>query len=361
MEPTRLLLCLLATLLVCGCDRGGGGDGRQKVLNVYIWSEYLPQSVVDRFSRQTGIRVNVDTYDSNEALLAKLQSGAADYDLVVPSDYMVRTLIAQKLVQEIDRSKVKGWENLDADLMNKEFDPGNRYSVPYFWGTTGFGYNKPKLEALARETGRPLDLTSWDVLFDDRLEQRVLMLDDMRECFAVALKRMGKSINETDPQTLAAAAEMLRAQKKLVRTYDSGDFANVLGAGDVLVAHGYNGQLAKLAAEQPDRFAFVLPKEGGTFWMDNVCIPASAGNPDGAHAFLSFILEPEVGAEIVNAVSYASANAAARKHVKPEVLNDPAVYPPKAALARCEFMRELGPETTDLLDRHWTEIKGSSE
>lgn len=316
-------------------------------LNVYIWSEYLPQEVVDRFAKEKGIKTTVDTYDSNEALLEKLQSGVADYDVVVPSDYMVRILVAEKLVQPLQKDKLPNLKNLDARFLDREFDKGNAHSLPYFWGTTGLGYNKEKVKA-------PLE--SWAVVFDPAHKGRILMLDDMRECFGVALKLMGKGLNEKDPEVLKQAAAKLKEQKPLVKAYNSGDFANILASGDVDLAHGYNGQLAAVVAENAEKFGFALPKEGGTIWMDNVAISAKSRHVEEAHAFLDFIMDAEVNASIVNAVRYASPNAAARAHIDPKILGDVIVYPPDDVVARCEFMEDIG-ETTTLLDQYWTEIK----
>jgi spermidine/putrescine-binding protein len=338
------LFAVTLMFLSVGC---GKRESSQNTLNIYIWSEYLPQSVLDKFTVRTGIRTQVDTYDSNEALLEKLQSGVADYDLVVPSDYMVKILVAQKLIQPLDQAKLTNFKNLDAKLLDKTFDPGNRHSLPYFWGTTGLGYNKQVITNAVE---------GWQVVFDERYAGKILMLDDMRECFAVALKRDGRSLNETDPGALAKAAEMLKQQKKLVKTYNSGDFANILASGDVVLAHGYNGQLAALAAKQPDKFAYVMPKEGGTFWMDNLCIPSKARHVQAAYAFLDFILDAEISAEIVNAVHYANANVPARQFIRPEILKDPGIFPTEEVLARCEFIEDVG-DTTTLLDKYWTEIK----
>ncbi len=322
------------------------GPGEKK-LNVYIWSEYLPKEVIEEFTRRTGIAVHYDLYDSNEPVLEKLQSGVADYDLVVPSDYMVRILIHLKLLRPLDRARLRNFGNLDPRFLDKEFDPKNAYSFPYVWGTTGYGYNREK-------AGRAED--SWAPLFDPKNKGEILMLDDMRECFAVALKYQGHSLNATDPAILKQAADLLKKQKDLVKTYNSGDYENILAAGDVWFSHGYNGQLAKVAARDPKRFAYVLPKEGATIWMDSVCIPARARNVESIYAFLDYILEPEVNARIVNGVSYASANVPARKFIRPEILNDPAIYPPDSALEKCEFLEDIG-EATSILDEYWTEIK----
>jgi spermidine/putrescine-binding protein len=344
-------LALFVAVVAAGCGPGRGeplyaGPGEKK-LNLYIWSEYLPKEVIDEFTRRTGIEVRYDLYDSNEPVLEKLQSGVADYDLVVPSDYMVRILIQLKLLRPLDREKLKNLGNLDPRFLDKEFDPKNAYSLPYVWGTTGYGYNTER-------AGRTLD--SWAPLFDSANKGQILMLDDMRECFAVALKYQGQSLNSTDPAVLKRAADLLKKQKDLVKTYNSGDYENILASGDVVYAHGYNGQLAKLVAREPKKFAYVLPKEGATIWMDSVCIPARARNVEAIYAFLDYIMEPEVNAKIVNGIRYASANVPARKFILPEILNDPAVYPAEEALSKCEFLEDIG-EATSILDEYWTEIK----
>ena len=344
-----LVLCaFMATSLLAGsCNKSSSTGGG--TLNVYIWSEYLPDAVAKRFTERTGIKLVIDTYDTNEALYEKLKSGVADYDIVVPSDYMVRILIAEKLVQPIDRAKLSNFGNVGAHWLDPPYDPGNRHSVPYLWGLTGLGYNKTKVEG---------SVDSWAVLFDEKNANQICMLDDARECFAIALKTMGKSLNETDPAVLRQAAEMLKKQKKLVKAYDSGDFANKLVSGDVWLAHGYTGQLAKAAHEDGEkRFVVTMPKEGGTVAVDNLCIPASSKRAAAAHEFINFVLEAENAGEIINGTGYAGANEAARKFVKPEILNDPAVYPQAEVLKRCEFIRDVG-EAGQLYDRLWTEIKG---
>jgi spermidine/putrescine-binding protein len=341
MKKLFLSLCLVMAAAMPALAK------EAKVLNIFIWSAYLPDEVIEKFTEKTGIKVNYDTYDSNEALLEKLQSGVADYDLVVPSDYMVKILASEKLIQAIDHAKLPNMKNLDDRFLNKGFDPGNKYSLPYFWGTTGLGYNKEKVAG-------PVD--SWALVFDPKYKGRILMLDDMRECFAVALKYLGKSLNATDEASIKAAADLLMKQKDLVKTYNSGDFANILDAGDVDLAHGYNGQIAEVVAEDPERLGYVVPKEGGTFWMDNLCVPAGSRNLESVYAFLNFILEPEIGGEIVNGVSYASANEAARAFIDKDILEDEAIYPPDELVSHCEFLEDVG-EAVTIYDRYWTEIK----
>ena len=339
----RLFLGSAAAATLAGC----GGKGKAGTLNIYIWSSYLPDEVVKDFTTFSGIKVNVETYDDNETLEQKLQSGVSGFDLVVPSDYMVARLAAQKLIQPLDKTKLPGIKNLDPAFLNQSFDPGNQYSLPWVWGTTGIGYNKEK-------AGGEVD--SWSVLFDEKNKGRILMLADTREVFAATLKSLGKSVNDTSDATIALVAEKLKKQKPLVKTYNSGDFANILASGDVDFAHAYNGELAKVVAESKGKLAYVVPKEGAVIWMDNICLTAKSENVANAHAFLEFILAPDANAKIINEVSYAGANAAAKSLINPELLNDPAIYPPAEVVARCEYMKDLG-DSAEKFDTLWTEIK----
>jgi spermidine/putrescine-binding protein len=347
MKPWVLLGLLLGVLLVGGC---GAPDAPQpKQLNIYIWTNYLPQDVLADFEKKTGIKTRVDTYDSNETILSKLQSGVADYDIIVPSDYMLKVLISQKLVRALDRSRLQGFGNLDARFLNQKFDPENRHSIPYVWGTAGIGYDTTKVAA-------PID--SWGALFDPRYKGRILMLDDAREAFGAVLKLQGRSLNETDPAVLRQVAETLKKQKPLVRTYNSSDFANLLAAGDVDVAHGWNGEMAEAVAASNGKLAYVVPKEGGTLWIDSLALPASGRNVDAAYELLRFILEPEIAARIVNGIHYAGANQAALPKIDAGVRDDPSIYPPQEVLDRCELIEDLG-TTTQLVDDLWTEIKAN--
>jgi spermidine/putrescine transport system substrate-binding protein len=319
-----------------------------RVLHIYTWSEYLPDEVKNEFEKRTGIKVTVDTYESNEVLISKLASGVVSYDLVVPSDYAIKQLIHEKLILQLDLSRLSNFGNLDNHFLNQQFDPGNAYSVPYLWGTTGLGYNKKKI---------PEAVDSWDALFDPKYRGQILMLDDRRECFAIALKKMRKSVNDTDPADLRQAADLLKKQHEIVRTYDSMNYDNKLAGGDVILAHGWNGQLAKVVSAKPDDFAYVLPKEGGTIWLDNVCIPTTAKNVDAAYLFMNYILEPQANAKIVNGVNYASANLAARQYIDPTILNNKNIYPSPDMLKSWEFLDDVGGPTTRLMSQLWTEIK----
>jgi len=326
---------------------GGAGGGGEAVLNLYIWSNYIAPETIAKFEARQGVRVNVDLYDSNEALLAKLQGGNTAYDVVCPSNYPIEILLKQGLLQRLDHEALPHLRNVDPRFLNRAHDPGNRYSAPYFWGTTGIAYSKKRV-------GR---LDSWGALWDQRYRGRILMLDDPRETFGAALKWKGFSLNERDPVRLREAQELLLLQKPLVKTYNSSSFEDVLLSGDVWVAQGWNGQFAKVIAQDPD-LEYVIPKEGSALFLDGLAIPVSAPHVRLAHAFIDFVLEADIAAEICRTMQYSTPNRAALVLLPPQIRSNPAIFPPGDVLSRLELMTDLG-ETTLLNYRLWTEVKAS--
>jgi spermidine/putrescine transport system permease protein len=340
--PAALGLGLLGAPFVLA----GGGAPASRVLNLYIWSGYIARETIAKFEARHGVKVNVDLYDSNEALLAKLQAGNAGYDVVCPSDYSVEVLRVQKLLRRLDHSALPHLGNLDPDFLDRPYDPGNAHSVPYFWGTSGIAYSRKRV-------GDPP--VSWGALFDPRYRGRILMLDDAREAIGAALKWRGHSQNTKDPRLLAAAREDLLRQKPLVRTYNSSNFEDILLSGDVWLAHAWNGQIAKAMEQDPD-IGYALPREGSTLFIDNLAIPLDARNVALAHAFIDFTLEAEIAAEICRTMSYSSPNRAAWPLLPLELRANAAVFPPADAVVRLELIRDLG-EATVVYDRLWTEVK----
>ncbi len=337
--------CGLALLLVFAI---GGQSHKAKggELNVFIWSNYLPDNVIAEFERRYDAKLNVELYDSNEALLARLQSGGADYDIVVPSDYMITVLREQGLLEELNRDLLTNISNLDPQFAGLPYDPANQYSVPYMWGTTGIAYRKDKIAE---------SVDSWQSLWDSRYRDRIAMLDDVRETLGAALKLLGQSLNSADENEIQAAAELLIKQKPLVKAYDSGGFDQMLLSGDVWIAQAYSGQIAKAIAENPS-IAYVIPKEGCTIFVDNMCVTRNSKNTELAHEFINFVLEARIAADITNGTGYSSVNLAARALIRPDLLANEAAYPPREALERCEFIQEIGPAVS-IYDRLWTEIK----
>jgi len=265
----RFFLYLLIALLA-SC--GGKNSQQERQFNLYIWSAYITEDTLHQFEKETGIKVRFDTYDSNEALLEKMQSGVGDYDLIVPSDYMVRILNHQQLLEPLNYQKLPNFKNINARFRNLPYDPNNAHSIPFLWGTTGIGYNKTKVTD-------PVD--SWAILWNPKYKDRILMLDDLRECFGAALKWKGHSLNSTNPSELEEAKNLLLQQKPLVKTFSSSNFDEILLSGDVWLAHGWSGQLAK-AKDQNKDLAYAIPKEGTTIWVDNLAMPKTARHKEEA-------------------------------------------------------------------------------
>jgi spermidine/putrescine transport system permease protein len=336
------LAILTAPFFLTGRPAAGG----EKVLNLFIWSNYIAPETLRKFEQRYGVRVNVDLYDSNEALLAKLQAGNAGYDIVCPSDYSVHVLRTQGLLRPVDRRRLPHLRNVDPSFLDRPFDPGNRHSAPYFWGTAGIAYHRRRVAA-------PVD--TWGALWDARYRGRILMLDDAREAFGAALKWKGHSLNTTDERLLLEARDRLVLQKPLVRAYNSTNFEDVLLSGDVWLAQGWNGQFAKAMEQDPD-VVYVIPREGATLFIDSLAIPIDARNVDLAYAFIDFTLEADIAAEICRTMKYSSPNRAAWPLLPDGIRGNTAIFPPREALARLELIEDLG-EATVLYDRLWTEVK----
>jgi len=316
-------------------------------LNIYTWTTYISPRVVRGFEREYHCKVNYDLYDSNEALLTKLQAGNVDFDLVTPTDYMVEILIQQGLLAKLDKAKLGSTlSTIDPRFLGLSFDPHNEYSVPYAWGTTGLAYRSDLVKA---------DVDSWDAMFDHRYAGHILLLDDMREVFGMALKKLGYSMNSTDPEEIRKARDLLLAQKPLVKGYNSSNFEQDLMAADAWVAQAYNGNLTFALRDEP-RIRYVIPKEGCTISVDGACIPRNAPHKELAHEFIKYANRPESAALFVNDSGFNSPNLFAARGVEPWILAEPAIFPPNDWLVHCEFMRDVGPVVA-LYDQYWTEIK----
>jgi spermidine/putrescine transport system permease protein len=316
-------------------------------LNIYIWSTYISPRVIEGFEREFHCKVNYDLYDSNEALLTKLQAGNVDYDLVVPSDYMVEVLIRQGLLARLDKQRVpNAWANTDPRFLGLPFDPHNDYSAPYAWGTTGLAYRAD----LVKE-----NIDSWSVLFDPRYAGHILLLDDTREVMGMALKQLGYSLNSTDPNQIRQARDLLLGEKPMVKGYNSSNFEQDLAAGDAWIAQAYNGNLTFVMRDEP-RIRYVIPKEGCTISVDCACIPRHAPHQKLAEDFINYFHRPEVAARFVNDCGFNTPSRYDQREIDPWLLANPAVFPAPNSLSRCEFMRDLGP-VISLYDQSWTEIK----
>ena len=273
-------------------------------LNVYTWPNYVSDEIRLGFEEEFGVPVVVDTYTSNEELLAKLQSGASGYDVIMPSDYMVAIMIREGLLAMLDWNDIPNVGNISPQFRSKYFDPENHYTVPYTWGTAGIAYDSSLVDPPPE---------SWSILWDPTYHQRFSILDDMRETIGVALKLLGYSVNTVDPEELAAAKQRLLEQKPLVKLYTS-EPGEVLISGDVAMAHCWSGDAFRAAAVKPS-IRYVIPKEGTTQFIDTVCIPKSASHKAIAEQFINYLLHPEVNAKVTEATRFGTTVAETRNYL----------------------------------------------
>lgn len=322
-------------------------------LRVLIWSEYMPEDYMDTFTKDTGIKSRVELYESTEELVAKLQAGGVNqYDVVVPSDYIINTMIKLNLLQKLDHSKLPNLANLEPAFKNTAYDPGNVYTAPYQWGTVGMLYNKEKL-------GKDY-VASTALFFDpDARKGPVVMIDSIREMLGIALKYMGKSVNTLDKSDLKALADMMIETKdsKFFAGFDVGTGGrSKVVAGTAIAALVYNGDALRAVADAPEKFAFANPKEGGVIWADNMTIPAGAPHVDYAHTFINWVLDAKNGAALSNWTQYATPNKAAKEFITPDDLTNPAIYPSEETMKTLEFITDLG-KNNRYYDELWTMIK----
>jgi spermidine/putrescine-binding protein len=342
-------LVVLVILVLTAC----GPKSSQTTLNLYGWSEYVPEQLLTDFTDATGIKVNYDTYSSNEEMLAKLQAGASGYDLVIPSDYTVAIMIKQNMLEPLDLTRVPNFSNLDPRFLNRDYDPQNKYSIPYQWGTTALAYDKTRV---------PFEPKSWADLWDPRFQSRLVVLDDERELIGLTLQMLGYPKNSTDPTQLDEAKTKMIDLLPNILTFNSDNPENELITGEAWAGVVYNGN-ASLAYQDDSNIEYICPTEGCGIWFDNLAIPKGSPHVEAALSFLNFMLEPKESLLITQEFPYSSPNAAALSYMKE---NDPSLYdsymsfsgtnPPDSFLAHAVSVVDVGDATT-LYDQIWTEIK----
>ncbi|NJL00984.1 MAG: spermidine/putrescine ABC transporter substrate-binding protein [Spirulinaceae cyanobacterium SM2_1_0] len=316
-------------------------------LYIYTWAGYTDGDLLRRFYDETGIRAIADVFDSNEAMLARLQaSGGGGYSIIYPSDYMVQKMAALGLLYELAPAQVVGLDRLFPRFQDPSYDPGNRYSVPLSWGTTGLIYNRQRLTELP---------TDWDYLWMHQtdLVKRVTLLNDVREVMGAALRSLGYSYNSTAPGELAAAYEKLRQLKPTLAAFTSDAWRNQILTGDLLVAMCYSSDANEVIPENPD-LKYVLPLSGSSLFTDTLAIPRTAPNVAAAYAWINFMLRPEIAAPIVERLSFSTPNAAAFALLPAPVQANVCLFPPEPAIGRCEGLIPVGEMASELYDRYWT-------
>jgi putrescine transport system substrate-binding protein len=348
---------------------------RDGLVNVYNWSDYIEPTVLDAFTRETGIRVRYDTFDSNDTLETKLLAGKSGYDVVVPTGNFLQRQIKAGVFQKLDKAKLPHlsavWPVIAKHLA--AYDPGNQYAVNYMWGTVGIGYNvKLAREALnmapARDAGDLAErISSWNTVFGAGELMKfkdcgVHMLDSADDILPAALHYLGRDPNSTDAGDLEKAADLVAKVRPAVRKFHSSEYLNALASGEICLVVGWSGdvkQAQKRAAEAKNGVAisYAVPKEGAQMFFDNLAIPRDARNVDEAHAFIDYMLRPEVAAKNTNFLSYANGNLASQPLIDPEILNDRTIYPDEATMARLYTINAHDVRTTRLMNRLWTKIK----
>lgn len=344
---------MAAVIVIGGFYYGSQGSiaGDNKVI-VYNWGEYMDPEVITMFEAETGIDVIYEEYETNEIMYPKIKSGAIAYDVVCPSDYMIQRMRENDLLAEINYDNVPNIKNIGKTYLEKsrEFDPDNRYSVPYCWGTVGILYNKTMVD-------EPID--SWSVLWDPKYKDNILMQDSVRDAFAVALKELGYSLNSSDLDELTEAKDLLIQQKPLVQAYVIDQVRDKMIGNEAALGVIYSGEAIYTKTENPD-LEYVVPKEGSNMWIDSWVIPKNAEHKENAEAFINFLCRPDIALMNFNYITYSTPNTEARKMIEDdEIRNSPVAFPDESVLSRCETFRYLGDKVDQTYNELWNKVKSN--
>ncbi len=336
-------------------------QGQDISINVYNWGEYIPdgseEGVLDlnaSFTELTGIKVNYTTYATNEELYAKLKGGGASYDVVIPSDYMISRMIAENMLLPLNLENIPNRRYVMEKFSNPDYDPGNRYSIPYTWGTVGIIYDHTAIDPDEVE----LD---WDILWNEEYKDQILMFDNPRDAFAIAEILLGYSLNTEDPEELAEAAELLIAQKPVVQAYVMDEIFDKMGAGEAILAPYYAGDAATLL-EEYEHLSFVVPKSGTNLFFDAACIPKGAKQKEAAEMYINYLCEPDVAYAVADYIGYSTPHQAAYDMLDEETQEDPVAYPDDTYLnEKTEVFCNLSQEGNAVMQDLWTEMKSTEQ
>jgi putrescine transport system substrate-binding protein len=359
----RLLNTLLSAAALTLAPLAAAAQDR--VVNVYNWSDYIDETVLEEFTAETGIDVVYDVYDSNEVLETKLYAGGSGYDIIVPTDRNLARMIEAGVLLPLDPAKIPNLSNQWSDIAARleTYDPGLQYSTNYMWGTTALGYNVDMINE--RMPDAPVD--SWAMLFDPEIVSKfadcgIHVLDSADDVLPAALNYLGLNPDSKDPAELQQAGELVKSIRPYIQKFHSSEYINALANGDICMAMGYSGDVLQArdrAAEAGNNVVieYSIPKEGAVIWLDNFAIPADAPHPDEAHTFIDYMLRPDIAARNSNYVFYANGNLASQELLDEEVINDPAIYPSAEAVANLYTTTPADPRTQREMTRIWTEVK----
>lgn len=321
----------------------------EKVINIYNWSGYLPNTVIDIFTKETGIKVNYVTFDSNETMYAKLKAAPhSEYDLIVPSNYFIDRMIHEKMLHPIDKTKLPNLKFLDSFFLNQAFDPQNQYSIPYLWGTTGIAINK-------RYISDYNSIESWKDLWKPQYKNQLVILNDSREVFSMVLLSLGYKINDNNPEHLKQVYEALLALLPNVKLFNIDAVANNYIDEDAIMGLTWSGD-AYLASQENSNIIYKYPKEGFVIWIDSFAIPKYAPHIEDTHTFINFLLRPDISKIITSSVGFSTPNKATYESLSNEIKNNSILYPSKEILRRGQYQRYMG-SSTRFYEQYWQLLK----
>lgn len=323
--------------------------GSENTLTIFNWGEYIDPELIEQFEEETGISVIYETFDSNEALLTKLQSGSTSYDIVVPSDYMIKKMKDLDLLNKIDKNKIENFSNLNPDLINLSFDPNNDYSIPYFWGTLGIVYNSKLVD-------ENMTFEDWNDLWDKRLKNNILLVDGAREMLGIALQSDGYSVNETNEVRLKLAEKKLELMGDNVKAINNDEKTMLMANNEAKVAVTFSGNAAAMLAENED-LVYSVPKSGSNIWFDNMAIPKVSKNTDAAYKFINFMLRVENAAKNAEFIGYSTPVLGALELLPDEVKNDEQLYPKEETLKKLEVYESQAQKIVQMQNDLFLEFK----
>lgn len=353
MKKKILSLVLLCVLLFSFAPRASAA---QESITVYNWGQYISDGtddsldVIRAFEEETGIKVNYLTFDSNESMYTKLKTGGATYDVIIPSDYMIAKLIEEDMLEPLDFTNIPNYQYIDAAFRDQAYDPENRYSVPYTWGTVGLIYNT---KYVAQE-----DAQSWDCLWNPNYTGKLLMFDNPRDAFAIAQALLGYSLNTEDFDELSACAELLADGNPIWQGRVMDQIFDKMQRGEAWAAPYYAGDFLTMVEENPD-LAFSFPEEGFNIFIDGMCIPKGCQNKAGAEAFINFLCRPDICAQNLDYLGYSTPETAAKEYMDPDVVASEVAYPDDETLKRSESFGALSVEATQKMNDLWLQVKTS--
>jgi len=339
---------MIFSLTACGGNNNGSDNKTTASITVYNWGDYIDPTVIDDFEKQYGIDVTYEIFTTNEEMYVKLSSGGSSYDVIFPSDYMIARLIKEDMLHKIDMSKITNYQYIGDQFKNLDYDPNNEYSVPYMWGTLGILYNTTMVDD-------PVD--SWDILWNPKYEKDIFMLDSQRDSIAVALKKLGYSLNTRDEAQLEEAKQELIKQRPLVLSYVGDEVKDKMIGGEAALAVVWSGDAIYCMWENED-LAYAIPKEGSNKWFDAMCIPKSSKNKEAAELFINYMTDPEISLRNVEYIGYSTPNTATMDMLDEEIRNDEAAYPELDSLVNCEVFEDIS-DIIGLYNRIWDEAKAS--